>query len=169
MPPPLPDEDFVSRIILDPKDYNHGGMLDLSIGFQFPSDDECCESANCNRLLGNDPAKIHALGYEKQAIQRQKNRNQIYKGYVEAKCVDIKSIRVETYHFTVFHDPMPENEAHCHIKMNYTIKGKPFRNTAISRLTKVFSDKPCARCLNEVCRKHDEELAAIAYGDYGDD
>ena len=138
MPETIADDDVVSRIILDPKDFP-GGVLDLRKSFMFSNDNQYRVSVNCHRLLGNVTATIHELGLKKEALDLAEGRqNRKYKGYCEAEVAPIRHINVnDLVHFEVYHKEENGNEAHCEIKMHFTQRNA--RGEAVNQLIDCFS------------------------------
>ncbi len=134
----IEDADEISRMIIYPKDYLAGGMLKLDMGFEFPSDAGRCESVNCHRLLNDDQSLIHGLGYQKQASDRSKGKDSTYMGYKAAVTGNIRAIQVDDYHFKVFHVHDNDNDAHCHIQLDFTDKQKNRRSVALNKLYDCF-------------------------------
>jgi hypothetical protein len=133
------DEDVVSRIMLDPKDFP-GGVLDLRCSFQFSNTNGYCQSVNCNRLVNNDIQAIHKLGLIKEAIDHAAGRtDRKYKGYCEAQVAPIRAINInECARLEVYHKEELGNSAHCEIHVEWSQKNA--RNEAIGQLIDCFSD-----------------------------
>ena len=143
MPEEIFDNDVVSRIVLEPKDYENG-VLDLRKSFQFSRNNEYCESVNCNRLLNNNISAIHQFGLYKQDLDHASGRvNRMYTGYCESAVLPIRQINInELAHFGVYHCIENGNNAHCHIKLNFKVQPnhRQARTVAINKLIDCFSD-----------------------------
>jgi hypothetical protein len=129
MPPEqIQDSDIVSRSIYSPKDYslNDVGVLDLKRSFVFQEKHQYSESVNCNRLLNNSVDAIHALGIRKldndnARLIKEGNNPRVYTGFVSSGVEKVRNTaRVGDMHFEVLNTPIPENLAHCDIKLNFS-------------------------------------------------
>lgn len=146
----IEDSDKVSRSVYAPKDYKEG-VLDLGSGLMFQSKDNpkdsYRESVNCNRLLGDNPNKIHELGQAKlqkdnQVLIQKGREPRTYAGFASANVGNIRNdAKSGDVSFEVHYSPILENNAHCDIVLMFTGTKpvKAHRTAAIAKLCDCFN------------------------------
>lgn len=135
------DNDIISRWVFFPIHIEINGVLNFKSTFQFNSAHDCCESVNCNRLL-SDECDLHQMGCNKAKEDNKKTSGRVpkeYKGYITAQVEEIKKLNSESFKFEVFHEPIENNYAHCHLKLILNSTGKAVKNLAKEKLKDCFS------------------------------
>ncbi len=114
--------DVMCYWVFDPQHFSaYPKCLNLEGKFPFRKEEGYTLSVNSKNLCDKYPLQIHNLGKPEERIRTTRSgENQIYEGFIGGKVEKIEDIGTQDQHYLkVKHDPLPTNDIHCNIILEF--------------------------------------------------